>query len=68
MVPGSGRFGGWWLQALSVGDGLLQIALAKGQSQFGSLGAKGMVRPTPLTREKLGTVRKAPDDERGPDS
>lgn len=48
-----------------MGDSLLQTALSKGQRQPGSLGAAGTVRPTPLIREKLGIVRKAPDDEGG---
>lgn len=51
-----------------MGDGPLYIALSKGQYQFGSLGVAGMVRLTPLIREKLGIVRKAPDDEGGHNS
>ena len=39
-----------------------------GQYQFGSPSIDGMVRPTSLIREKPGTVRKAHDDQGGPDS
>lgn len=49
-------------------DGFLRIALGTSQYQFGFSGVDGMVKPTPLMREKSGTVRKAPDDEGGPGS
>lgn len=67
MIPGSGS--SCWLVAAEAeyGRWASMDCSGTGQYQFGSPSVDGMVRPTPLIGEKPGTVRKAHDDQGGPD-